>query len=288
MPVRPRRGFTLVELLVVIGIIALLISILLPALSKAREQANTTKCLANLRSLGQAQAIYATNNRDYALPGGFLIIPVSNGINAENYATILVNTNLIQAPSLVNQNDTPSPDTNPFFCPNGVMEYRGITYSPPDALASKPFPVSRVDALTSSPWRTQSQSTGKIIDTWYGINADWGTKAEMATNAAPSHFVPQSDTMNYGVLPKLGSIRFSSEVVFLFDGSFFNVNYDARRVSARHGQNKKTNLLFFDGHAATYDTQELPGGLKAVQTDMDSRAKCDLYPATKWRTDQGK
>ena len=59
-----RKGFTIIELLVVVAIIGLLVAILLPAIGKARESAQTTQSMSNLRNIGSAAAVYGVDFQD--------------------------------------------------------------------------------------------------------------------------------------------------------------------------------------------------------------------------------
>ena len=89
MSPRPLRrfGFTLVELLVVIGIIAVLISILLPTMNRAREAARRTACLSNLRSIHQAYLIYGRNWKD-AAPIGSIAGDAPDEQSQNNYSCV--------------------------------------------------------------------------------------------------------------------------------------------------------------------------------------------------------
>src|SRR5688572_12007332 len=131
-------GFTLVELLVVIGIIAILMAILLPALSRAREQAKTTQCLSNLRQLGMAIQTYLSETR-YIIPAAYFYNSDPSEKNHETWATILVNGNYIRGvptakldnPSMPALGSSQGPVTSGvFYCPNGITELTTFSANP--------------------------------------------------------------------------------------------------------------------------------------------------------------
>jgi prepilin-type N-terminal cleavage/methylation domain-containing protein/prepilin-type processing-associated H-X9-DG protein len=119
-----KRGFSLIELLVCIGIIALLVGILMPVLSKAKQAANQVYCANNLRSIAQATVLYYNEQND--LPS-----------TAQSYIDLRVNqkdTAVMLAPHMADPERSANPSTSeritPWTCLNDHVRWNvtGGTY----------------------------------------------------------------------------------------------------------------------------------------------------------------
>jgi prepilin-type processing-associated H-X9-DG protein/prepilin-type N-terminal cleavage/methylation domain-containing protein len=269
---RRSRGFTLVELLVVIGIIALLVAILLPALNRVRAQARQVKCLSNIRQIGIADQLYAAEFPRQHLPAYWGYTAPSGGWDPGT-------------PPLI---PASGPRMYWFQVPTFANVFKSLD------LYHYPAGACCPDALLSA---QNSNQYGSTLHESYGMNST--QLPGLATTLAPDYWNQYFRTLVIAPSEKVYFADATSEFVSCSTSSttpnstlrYFETNYNGEdwsgeihhpphfggAVAYRH--NKGANLLFFDGHAEWMAYSEL----RYDPTSMSTSTGSPVPALRRWR-----
>lgn len=238
-----RRGFTLVELLVVIGIIAVLIAILMPALAAARQEAQAVQCSSNLRQLGMAIEMYSQEAKGYCITSWM-------GATGGSYGSLPSYTWRSMLYRYVNKNK------GVFRCP---------TYD--DNVAA---PAGALPFAAGFSWDPDTNEWGYCGYAANRVHYQQGSPTD-----------PMAGILDNAIQPKLTEIKDSTRVIFLTDASnehglpspsspsgfwadsiyYFSNNHDFIRIDKAALRHRNAcNYSFADGHVERLQPKETACG----------------------------
>lgn len=259
-----RAGFTLVELLVVVAIIGLLVSLLLPALARARRQARNSVCLSNLRQMGIGLVQYSHENAEYVIPS-YNMTGTNGDTPLDGWGPILDRDRLIGA--------SHQGRDSVFYCPE-TADVPGVASGQTGTDPENPkgwldWPFLRTGSA-NIPQTIPERRFLKIIRVAYWINAD--NPIGGLTSVTPDLYYtgsvgygPGSNGVYIG-LTRLSAIARPYELIALADGLYAGRQRDNRigktnsRIGYRHPgkEGGAANVAFADGHCGPLYGRSFP------------------------------
>lgn len=270
-------GFTLIELLVVVAIIALLISLLLPALSKGRDQGKQTICLSNMKTMGEAVHFYAQQNRDFVVNGeradyrthfAIMLLPFvgrSDSVNQLFLPSGAVNTDeLAQACATMKILNCPS-------FPEGEQ---------PPTFTQVEQPIDYVVSSFAIPW--VFRASDRINDTvGAGPRSTADARTASFTNLTRFSRYPASNfvyvTEAHKNMPVPGMPNFAALTNLFVPDHLPLAGFPRVANDRRHPRG--ISAMFYDGHAAVQPVEQLDPGAGHSLRDRLRRFTFDSFEA---------